>query len=66
MFYSGDPERDHEQHEAYLQRELEKRPVCSECDQYIQDDECYEFNGELICPECLREYHRKWTDDYIE
>lgn len=66
MFLTGDPERDFQRHEAEQERELNKRPVCYECDEPIQEDECYEINGELICPKCLKENHRKFTDDYID
>lgn len=52
-----------EQYEADQQRALDKRPICSECQEPIQDEECYEFNGKIICPDCLRENHRRWTDD---
>ncbi len=47
-------------------RETKRLPVCAECDEPIQDEHCYEINGELICPHCLEENHRKFTDDYIE
>ena len=55
-----------DRYDAEQERALRKLPECSECGEKITDDECYEFNGELICPECLRDYHRKNTDDYIE
>lgn len=47
------------QHEAWLAR----RPVCVDCDEHIQDDHCFEFNGEYICPRCLEDLHRKDADD---
>lgn len=43
-----------------------KRPVCYECGEHIQDDECWEMNGELICTDCLEANHKKCTEDYIE
>lgn len=54
-----------EQHEAEQERWLAKLPICSECGEPIQDEDCYEINGELICPDCLKENHRKFTDDYM-
>ena len=45
---------------------LDKLPVCSECDEPIQSEEMYEFNDEYICPECLKDNHRKWVEDFIE
>ncbi len=53
------------QHEAEREEALEELPRCSECDLHIQSDECYEFNDELICPDCLTRNHRKWVEDYV-
>jgi formylmethanofuran dehydrogenase subunit E len=64
--YSGDPIRDHEEREREAQAWLDSLPVCCECGEPIQDDECYEFDGELICPDCLKENHRKHTENYID
>ena len=66
MPWTDDPVRDAERHEAEQERELQKLPRCSECGHRIQTDECYEFDGELICPGCLKDNHKKWTDEYIE
>lgn len=46
------------------EEELKKLPECYECGEPIQTEECYEINGELICPKCLEENHRKRTEDY--
>lgn len=64
MFYTDDPIRDAERYDAAQQRRLDARPVCSECEEPIQDNSCFEFNGELICPECLVTYHKKRTEDF--
>lgn len=66
MCYSDDPVKDFERHDARQRRRLARLPRCSECREPIQDDECYEINGELICEGCLNENHRKRTDDYVE
>ena len=63
--YSNDPIRDHEEREREAQNWLDSLPVCSECNQPIQDEECYEIDGELVCPSCLEENHRKRTEHYI-
>jgi hypothetical protein len=57
---------DFHRYDAARQSELDKLPRCCECDLPILDEECYEFDGELICPECLKDNHRKRTDDYVE
>ena len=64
-FRTDDPISDHMAHEARQQAWLDKLPVCYECDHPIQTEECFEFNGELICPECLNENHRKAVEDYV-
>lgn len=53
-------------HEAEQQRQLERLPECSECGEPIQDEECYMFNDELICKQCLEDNHEKKTEDYME
>ena len=51
--------------EAQIQK-LESLPRCSECDEPIQTDYCYEINDELVCPDCMEQNYKKWTDDYCE
>lgn len=53
------------QHDAEQQAELEKLPLCSICDEHIQDDHFYEINGECICERCLTENFRKDIDEYV-
>ena len=55
-----------DQHDREQQAALEKLPVCCECDEHIQDEVCYEINGELICPECLENNHKHWVEDFME
>lgn len=66
MFWSDDPHRDFDRYEAHQQRQLDRLPKCSECDEPIQDERLIEFNGEIICPRCLKENHVKWTEDYTD
>ena len=66
MCWTDDPIADFNRHEAEQQAELDKLPVCYECGEPIQDEECFEINDELICPECLKDNHRKKVEDYIE
>ena len=51
--------------DAELEAELEARPKCSECEEHIQDDYCYEINGEVICEHCLNAYYRKSVEEII-
>ena len=68
MFYrTDDPHRDFDRYEDRRQRAIDRRPHCCECGEPIMDDHFYEFeDGKYICPECLEDNHRKWTEDYIE
>lgn len=53
-------------YETEQHNKLKKLPKCSCCDEPIQDGFCYEINDELICEDCLNEYHRKLVEDYVE
>ena len=55
-----------ERHDAEQEAKLELLPQCSECGEPIQDDFCYEINGELICEDCLENNHKKLSEDFIE
>ncbi len=65
MFYTDNPVRDAERCMAEQDERLEALPVCSECDQHIQDDHLYEINGEYICQSCMDNNHRKWVEDCV-
>lgn len=54
-----------DEYEASQEAELKRLPVCCECDYPIQDEYCFEFEGEYICPKCLKENHRKSVEDCI-
>ena len=63
---TDDPIRDLARHEAEQERARAKLPRCCECGEHITDDECYDFDGDLICPNCLKENHRIFTEDLVE
>lgn len=63
MFYTDDPVADFHAYDAERQRELDRLPICSECDEKIMTDKLYEINDEYICPNCMEKNHKKWTDD---
>lgn len=62
MGWSDDPLKDFARRDAEEARWEARRPVCCECEEHIVTEECYEFDGEYICPECLKN-HKRWTDD---
>ena len=53
------------QHMAEQERQLERLPECCECGEKIQDEYCFEVNGEYICEHCMEENHRKSVDMLI-
>ena len=59
-----------ERHDAEQEKRLQKRPVCSECGEHIQEEHLYDIDGELVCPECLQKYmdkhYREQTEKYME
>lgn len=59
---TDDPIYDFGRHEEQAERWLRTRPICCECGTYIQDEECYEFDGRLICSACLEENHLHYID----
>lgn len=65
MIWTDDPVMDAERYEAEREEALKRLPVCCECGEPIQTDECYDFEGELICPDCLSDNHRKWVEEYV-
>lgn len=67
VFYkSGDPVADFTRYDAEQQKELEKLPVCSHCDEPIQDDYLCDIDGTIYCLECFDENFIKATEDYTK
>lgn len=65
MYYTDDPIADYHRYDTEQTERLDRLPVCPECERPIQDDCCYEINGEFICEECLKDNHRRWTEDVL-
>lgn len=42
--------------DAENEKWLQKRPICSWCEEHIQDEYAYEVEGKLICPNCIEEF----------
>lgn len=55
-----------EAHDREMERRLARRPLCSICDNHIQDEEAYLINGEVICQECLDRDFKINVEDYID
>lgn len=65
MIWTCNPEIYAERYAADHDKALEMLPVCSECGEPIQEDYCFEVNGEYICEICMNDNHRKWVDDIV-
>jgi len=65
MFITDDPVADFLRYDAEQEKELERLPHCAECDQRIEDEFCYQINGEILCETCMEQY-RVYTSDVME
>ena len=50
-------------HEREMEQRLARRPVCSYCDNPIQDDFFYEIDCEMVCEECLNQHFRRMVEE---
>ena len=64
VYRTDDPISDFNRHQEDMDRQLEERPRCSQCDEPIQEDFCFEINGEAICIGCMENF-RKYTTDLM-
>lgn len=69
MSITDDPIADFNRWDAEQQAALNRLPRCARCKNPIQDDTLYDFDGELVCHECIMEYlsdkYEQQTDEYI-
>jgi formylmethanofuran dehydrogenase subunit E len=56
----------YERHEREQERELNKLPVCSNCEEPIQDETAYYIDGEFICLACMAQNYEVRVEDYVE
>jgi hypothetical protein len=68
VFYTDDAERDFLMQDMEQARREERLPVCDnrKCRKKINDDFCWEIDGEILCEKCMNLRYRKWTEDYIQ
>lgn len=59
MCWTDDPLADFNAWDAEQTRQLERLPVCADCDEHIQDESAYYINGEWICKNCMSAYERE-------
>lgn len=65
MIFTDDPLSDFDRYDRQQEELLNSLPVCDCCGEPIQDDFCYEINGDLIFEDCLDMHFRKAVDDII-
>ena len=53
-------------HDIEQERRLARRPMCSNCDNRIQDEDAYLINGEFICPKCLDRDFKINVEEFID
>lgn len=65
FYYSDDPARDYARYDAEREEELEYREVCAECEEHIQEDECWYINGVYLCDGCAQKAYMVDTPVYF-
>lgn len=65
MRYTDDPPGDWDAYCREQDRLAESLPICEECGQRIEDEFLYDFDGYIVCEECLERNHRKYTADLV-
>lgn len=67
---TGDPHRDFDAYENKKHESFIKLPTCDCCGERIVEDFLYDFDGELVCDECLTDYisdnYKKNASAYID
>lgn len=66
MFFTDDPVSDYNRYQEERDKQLQKLPKCSMCDEPIQAEHLYEINDELICEKCIKDNFRKNVEDYLK
>lgn len=54
----------HRSYEAQQEKALARLPICTYCEQPIQDDYLFDIDGELYCEECAKDLFRRSTENY--
>ena len=66
MIFTDDPLSDFDRHDRQQEEWLNSLPVCDCCGEPIQEEYCYEINGEYFCEDCLDMHFRKAVEDIVE
>ena len=55
---TNNPVRDAEAYQREQGKEISKLPVCTECDEHIQQEEAVNIYGEWYCDDCIESFKR--------
>ena len=55
MLKTDDPHRDFVRDDARKAKWLDSRPICTECDEPIQEESAYYIHDGWICEQCVKE-----------
>lgn len=55
----------YDRHERDRERQLEERPMCSNCQEHIQDERAFYNDGEWICLDCLKRDFIRDVEDFV-
>ena len=55
MMWTDDPIADADRYFAEQEKQLDKLPRCSQCDEHIQQEDAVRINDEFICDRCLED-----------
>ena len=66
MYKTSDPIRDYALYCEDLAKEEAYMPVCDMCGEVIHEDYYFDFDGDIVCEDCVEKMYRRSTDDYIE
>lgn len=64
MIWTDDPERDFAEWDAEQQEKLDKLPICSECEEHIQQEDAVCIHGEWFCDDCLNDMRKDVHDEW--
>ena len=55
-----------EAHDREMDAWLDSRPVCTCCQEPIQDEKCYETERGLMCEWCAKEYALDLAEEFVK
>lgn len=63
MTWTDDPVADYMRYDAEQQKELEKYPICSRCEEPIVQEDAVKIGNDWYCDRCLDEMREYISED---